>query len=88
MRNEQGRLQEYGPRFINSRDMSSQMSEIRVNSTVFTIMRTSAQGDSPLVSTLVVDSVSNNLNGTVVHCEDVSNSVTASTTIHLFDEST
>ena len=36
----------------------------------FTFMRTSAQGDLPLISTLFIDSVSIGLNGTVVNCTD------------------
>ena len=87
VRNDQGRLQEY-PRFI-SQDGTQQTheSQITVNSTTFTFMRTSAQGSSPLTSTLVVNSVSSALNGTVVHCEDAETSMTATTTIHLFDTS-
>ena len=84
MKNEVGRFQEY-PRFI-SYDGAEQTSNIRVNSTTFTFMRTSAQGSSsPLISTLLIDSVSSTLNGTVVHCMDVGASMTTSTTIHLYD---
>ena len=68
--------------------MSAQMSEIRVNSTTFTIMRTSAQHSLPLISTLVIDSVSSALNGTVVNCKDVGTSMTASTTIRRINRST
>ena len=82
--NEQGVPQEYR-RNINSLDGPRQMTVIEVNSTTFTTMRTSAQGVSPLISTLVINSVSNDLNGTVVHCQDVGTSTTASTTIKLFD---
>lgn len=81
MRNEQGRLQEY-PRFI-SHDGAEQTSNVRVNLTTFTFTRTFAS--SPLISTLLIDSVSSTLNGTVVHCEDVGTSMTASTTIRIFD---
>ena len=85
MRNDQGRLQEY-LRFI-SQDGSQQThkSGITVNSTTFTFMRTSAEGSSPLTSTLVVNSVSSALNGTIVHCEDAETSTTASTTVRFFD---
>ena len=80
--NEQGVPQEYR-RNINSQDGSQQMSMIEVNSTTFTFMRISDQGVLPLISTLVINSVSSTLNGTVVHCVDVGTSTTASTTVHL-----
>ena len=80
-------LLEY-PRFINTEDESQQISEVTVNSTIFTFMRISARGSLPMISTLVINSVSRNLNGTVVHCTDVGTSTTASTTIHLFGTST
>ena len=85
MRNNQGRLQEY-PRFI-SRDGTEQAQEsvIIVNSTTFTFMRTSGQGSSPLISTLVINSVNSELSGTVVNCEDVGTSMTAFTTVHILD---
>ena len=60
-------------------------SEITVNSTIITFMRTSAEGNSPLTSTLVINSVSGALNGTVVHCVDVGTLMAANTTICLFD---
>ena len=87
MRNEQGSLQEY-PRLI-SQDGSQQTheSEITVNSTTFTFMRTSAEQISPLTSTLVVSSVNSALNGIEVQCVDVGTSTTAMTTIHLYDTS-
>ena len=89
-RNSLGRLTEYGPTFINAEDKSQQTSVIRVNSSTFTFMRTSAQASSPLVSTLVINSssVNRDLNGTVVNCTDTGTSMTASTTIHYVDKST
>ena len=83
--NEQGVSQEYR-RNINTQDGSEQVSMINVNSTTFTFMRTSSQGMLPLVSTLVIDSVSRYLNGTEVHCLDVATTKSASTTIRLFDD--
>ena len=51
-------------------------------------MRTSAQGESPLISTLSIDSVSIDLNGTVVNCMNVANSMmSASTAIYVIDTS-
>ena len=74
---------------INSLD-GNQMSQIVVNSTKFTFTRTSASGVSPLNTTLSIDSVSIDLNGTVVNCSDVTNATVlapASTTIQIIDNS-
>ena len=84
--NEQGVLLNY-QRIITSQGVSGLVSMILVNSTTFTFMTTSSQGMLPLVSTLVIDSVSRYLNGTEVYCDDVATSATASTTIHLFENS-
>ena len=77
---EQGVPQEHR-RNINSQDESQQVSEIQVNSTTFTFMRISHQGINPLISTLEIDLVSRDLNGTEAHCLDVGTSTTASTTL-------
>ena len=84
--NEPGTLTEIAtPVQINSRD-ANQMRQIEVASATFTFVRISAQGASPLVSTLSIDSVSIGLNGTVVNCSDVSNPmISASTTIQVID---
>ena len=84
---EQGMLQELR-RNINFQDGSQQTSQVTVNSTAtFTFMRTSNQNILPLVSMLVINSVSRDLNGVMVHCVDVNALMTASTTIRLFDMS-
>jgi hypothetical protein len=82
--NEQGRFQVY-ERNINAVDRSQQASTLTLNSTAFMFMRNSTQGMTPLISTLVISSVSTALNGTTIQCMDVDTSVTASTTIHIFD---
>ena len=77
---------------INSQD-PLQMPETMTDLATFTFMRTSAQGDLPLVSTLSIDSVSIGLNGTVVRCMDGRRngegnvSMPASTTIYIVDTS-
>ena len=72
---------------INSRDPHQMATEV-INSTTFTFMRISAQGASPLISTLSIDSDGIGLNGTVVRCSDVANPMTsASTTIQIIDTS-
>ena len=81
--NEQGRDEEITI-FITASAPSSQPMPIVVNSTTLTLRRISAQGASPLISTLSIDSVSIGLNGTVVNCMDPGNIMTsASTTIQI-----
>ena len=82
--NEQGILEQVTNVQINARDANVQMSEREVDSATFTFMRTSTQFTSPLVSTLYIDSVGIDWNGTVVNCSDVANPMTsASTTIYI-----
>ena len=71
---------------INSRD-SNQISQREVNSTTLTFIRTSAEGDLPLISTLTTDSVSIGLNGTVICCSDLANQMTSASTIQIIDAS-
>ena len=86
--NDQDTLLEVANAQINSRD-TNQISHRVVNSATFTFMRSSAQGASPLISTLSIDSVNIGLNGTVVNCSDVPNLIkSASTTIHVIDANT
>ena len=83
--NEQGGLHEITA-FSNSRDVARQLTRMVVNDTSFTFMRTSARNDTPLVSTLAINSTSIDLNGTVVRCMDANNPMTsASTTIQIMD---
>ena len=70
----------------NSLDPSPPPIERIINSITFNFMRTSAQRESPLISTLLIDSVNISLNGTVVNCMDANNlTVSASTTIRIKD---
>ena len=86
--NTHGRDQEITA-FINSKDLSQQPIRRVVNSTTFNFMRISAQGESPLISTLSIDLVSIDLNGTVVNCMNVANSmISASTAIYVIDTTT
>ena len=59
---------------------------VMVNSTTFTVSRLSAQGSSPLVSTMTIDSVSEDLNGVAVSCMDVAASESATTTIRIIGD--
>ena len=58
-------------RHITSIDMSQQISQLTVNSSVFHFSRTSLQGDLPLTSSLITNSISLGLEGTVVNCTEV-----------------
>ena len=86
---EQGTLEmEINDVQINSRDPNQMPIQTVANSATFTFSRNSAQGASPLISTLSIDSVSIGLNGTVVHCSEIGNSGTlASSTIQIVDTS-
>ena len=86
--NEQGTLVDIINRqIINSRDDYWTRSA-RLDSAIITFMRISAQGASPLITTLSVDTVSIDWNGTVVNCTDVANPMTSvSTTIQIIDTS-
>ena len=86
MVSEEGTLEEITA-FSNSKDASQQLTQRTVNSTTFIFMRSSAQGDStPLISTLSIDSVSIDLNGTAVHCMEAENSMMSDlTTIQIVD---
>ena len=81
---DQGTLSEITNSVLIDNNDAHQRKTKEVVSVTFTYVRISAQGASPLVSTLSIDSVSIGLNGTVVHCSDVSNPMTsASTTIYI-----
>ena len=84
--NDEGRLEDITA-FSNSIDTAQQSSSIVVNSSTFSFIRISDQGASPLISTLTIDSVSMDLNGTAVRCMDANNPMTsASTTIHILSD--
>ena len=85
--NEQGREQEITVS-RNSRDSSPPPRERLINSTSFIFTRISAEDVLPLISTLVINSTSIGLNGTVVHCMNASHPmVAASTTIKIVNNS-
>ena len=71
----------------NSIDLSPEPIDRIINSTTFTFSRTSAEDVSPLISTLSIDSVSIDLNGTVVNCMDANNlTASNSTTIQIISK--
>ena len=87
--NEQGILEKaIKDKQINSQDQLQMSQPTVIELSTFTFTRTSAQGASPLNSMISIDSVNISLNGTVVRCSDVGNSITpASTTIRIIDVS-
>ena len=74
--NEQGTLSEITNSVLIDNSDAHQEKTKDVASVTFTYARISAQGASPLVSTLSIESVNIGLNGTIVSCSDVSNSTT------------
>ena len=83
---DQGTLSEITNSVIidNSDDIQRKIKEVAY--VTFTYARISAQGASPLISTLSIDSVSIGLNGTFIRCSDVADPTTsASTTIEIID---
>ena len=78
--NEQGTPEEAANSVqINARD-ANQMTTRQVNSATFTFMRSSARNNIPLISILFIDSVSIGLHGTEIHCSDVTDPRTLSST--------
>jgi hypothetical protein len=61
----------------------TQVLEQTIGSTTFLYSRSSAEKSLPLTSTLSISPVSEDLNGTVVTCTDVTTSDTASTMINV-----
>ena len=86
--NEQGQPQTF-MRHIASEGLSQQVSTTTVNSTIFNVSRVSSLDDLPLVSRLVINPVSNGLNGTEVNCTERAmnneNTATASVIIYIPD---
>ena len=60
---------------------SDAMTQLVVNSIVFSFSRTSAEDSLPVMSRLLITSVSRSLNGTVINCEDLDTSEISSTTV-------
>ena len=86
--NEQGLLINY-TRKLSSLDISQQHSQIIVNSTLFDFARISHQG-LPLISTLMINSVVNGLNGVDIGCTGLTQdfeTAVAITTLSIINES-
>ena len=71
---------EFSRIIVSSGPPSVVMPLLVVNSTTFNISRPSTEG-RPVMSRLLINPVSNNLNGTVMNCVDVFTSELSSTTI-------
>ena len=93
--NEQGDLENViNDEPLNSEDTLQMPRPIMISLATFTFMRTSVQGELPLITILSINSVSIGLNGTVVRCMDGRNQLPeenklmpASSTIQIIDTS-
>ena len=77
---------EFSRIIVSSGPPSVVMPQLVVNSTTFNISRTSAE-NRPVMSRLLINPVTNNLNGTVINCVDVFASELSSTTIIIMTDS-
>ena len=74
-------------RLIESTSQDMQNSNFRgVNSTVLTFSRTSSPNSLPVMSRILISSVSEGLNGTVINCADRLSSNVSSTIIYVINE--
>jgi hypothetical protein len=89
LQNDQGQVVTFR-RFIASPDATQQMSTMTVNSTSFNVSRVSGRDELPLISRLVIGSVSVSFNGTRMNCTELSmnneNTAVASTKIDVIDQ--
>ena len=81
--NETAPMLRYTHAFQHSGPNYHQVSEQRIGSITFLYSRSSAENVLPLISTLSISSASEDLNGTVVNCIDVTTFDTASTMINI-----
>ena len=72
---------------VTSLNPTNQAQQLRVNSSIFTFLRSSAANSVPLISRLIINAASHNLNQTVVTCSDVEATESVSTTINIINES-
>ena len=61
-------------------------SDLEVNSIIFIFLRISAEGSLPVISRLLINPVTDELNGTLVNCTDVLASETTSTSVSIMNE--
>ena len=73
-------------RVIQSTGQSDQNYALTVNNTLFTIYRLSGPNSLPLMSRLLIRPVSDNLNGTVITCEDLETSNSSSTVVNVVNK--
>ena len=74
-------------RTFSSGDSSSKQPSITINSTMISFVRTSAEGVSPLISTLVISPISRTFNGSRVECIELPRGTSESsfTVVHVMD---
>ena len=70
-------------------DQNIAVSPILINSVSFTFSRVSSPGELPLMSTMIINNVTSNLEGTVISCTGLNSSSVSSvvlmTAIHIYD---
>ena len=70
-------------------DQNIVVSPILINSVNFTFSRVSSPGELPLMSTMIINNVTSNLEGTVIRCTGLNSSSVSSvvlmTRIHIYD---
>ena len=64
---------------------SDQTFQIMINSTTFTFSRISTQNEFPLVSRLLINPLTTDLNGIMINCANVLTMETASTTVYVLN---
>ena len=74
-------------RYIASGGPSSEQTPVITNSTMISFLRTSAEGASPLISTVVINPVSRTLNGSRVECIELplGTSESSLTVVHVME---
>ena len=70
-------------RTVSSFGPSSDIEPLSVNSTSFMFSRTSTQDSLPLMSSLLINPVTVDLNGTALNCVEVATSERSTTSIHI-----
>ena len=72
-------------RAIDASTLSDQTSHIMINSTTFTFSRISAQNEFLLVSRLLINPLTTDLNRIMINCTDVITMETTSTTVYVLN---
>ena len=72
-------------RTFTSTGLNAMREPVVVNSTIISFIRTSAKGESPLISKLLVNPISRTFNGSRVKCIELPLGRSESTVVHVMD---